>query len=222
MSNPLDYEEVMDDILDSPYLDDSTYGTEWQFSDEMEELNKALAAGILGEEWKSLEMVPTGEIGSDGGEGFNLSSPTGHSGGSMEVKKEFVYDPKGCWAQANPYTMAFVYPRDGAPYIVKGGMKDVEPFLKNTEKSPAIIHYTFWHYTIARRVIETINCGKVSIARKGSAKHGVWEISIADKGVSPYIIIAGMRKLPRKWIKELDEYIQVKAEESKGFRRIIL
>ena len=141
----------------------------------------------------------------------------------MEVRKEFEYSPLNCWSQSNPYTLAFVYPKDDTPYVVKGGLRDVEAYLKSNEPKPAIIHYTHFHGKTHRRIIETINCGKVLILRKGSTTFNwVWEIQVADYGIGPYKVIAKIRKLPRKWIKELDPYVSTGKKEVKDFRRIVL
>ena len=49
----------------------------------------------------------------------------------LPVKQEFKYEIIGCHRDVNPYTMAFVYPQKGKPFIVKGGLNDVEKYLED-------------------------------------------------------------------------------------------
>ena len=135
----------------------------------------------------------------------------------MIVEKEFFYNPVNSWSKTNPYTMAFVYPKDGEPYIVKGGYIEVTGYLEKEDR-PAIVHYVLWHHKLHRSIITTINCGKVAISRK----HKLWEVSVAmGVGFTTYKVIATMKKLPRKWIKELDDYILVKSNKN-NWRKIVL
>jgi hypothetical protein len=184
------------------------------------EVSEIIAAGLSHDLDGSLVTEPL--TGVEGYTDGPLSGIHGHSGGSMKVQKEFEYSPTNSWATTNPYTMAFVYPKDAEPFIVKGGYIDVKIYMEK-EKRPAIVHYVLWHNKMHRRIITAINCGKVNIGKKGSGKQAKWEVTVAKVGLSPYKVVATMRKLPRKWIKELDDYTCVKAEENaKGFRRIIL
>ena len=134
----------------------------------------------------------------------------------MEIRKEFNYNPIGSWNKINPYTMAFVYPKDETPYMIKGGYEDVETYLKNIE-IPAIVHYTLWHHKTTRRIIKLINCGKINIAHIGGQKNGRWEVS--SKFGKNYKVIVSMRKLPRKWIKEIEVENPV---PNKIWRKIVL
>jgi hypothetical protein len=122
--------------------------------------------------------------------------------------------------------MAFIYPKDDTSYIVKGGYIDVTKFLEHIETKPAIVHYTFFNRGFTRRIVESINCGKVTISIICSLSGG-WEVSVARPGISPYEVIATMKKLPRKWIKELNTYVDdqknmVPEKKFKGWRKIIL
>ena len=44
----------------------------------------------------------------------------------LKIRKEFEYSPIGSFRNCNPYTIYWVYPKTGEPYIVKGGMNDVK------------------------------------------------------------------------------------------------
>lgn len=45
----------------------------------------------------------------------------------FRVEKEFEWTKVGSFEYRNPYTIAYIYPKDREPFIVKGGLNDVEP-----------------------------------------------------------------------------------------------
>lgn len=142
--------------------------------------------------------------------GKKNSVPKGST--SMEVKAEFKYNPIGSFKHSNPFCIAFVYPSKRKSFILKGGIKDIEMWL-STFKEPAIIHRTFWFHRVCRVSIEVINTTvPIMIADKEWYKE-LWESAKVDKKKNVALVadykevIVAMKRLPRKWIKELNPYI---------------
>jgi hypothetical protein len=152
----------------------------------------------------------------------------------LPVKKEFPYDAMGSFVDGNPYTISFVYPQSGEPFVLKGGCNDVrrEYILIN---EPAIIHETYWFHGHSRLNVKLLNLPKIDIFAKkdligdefeGITKKIKWIIYEKDfnlggpagayqlvqrscyRGTSSgkYTIVLAMRRLPRKWIRELDRF----------------
>jgi hypothetical protein len=145
----------------------------------------------------------------------------------LEVKADFQYDPVGCYRKFNPYTICFVYPKLEDPYIVKGGLNDVKKWLKENQKTPAVAHINYFYRGKARNVFRTFGIRdnvKVFITGlkypnentvsyddnfnmvinknvKNTLRHEIIILSIEKT------FVKRVRKIPRKWIKELDPYI---------------
>ena len=120
----------------------------------------------------------------------------------IEIRKEFEYNPIGSYSgfHPNPYTILFCYPKNEKPFIVKGGLIDCENEIDEI-KTPIIIHATYFHKGKTRRNIEFKNF-KFSVYCHKPFENG-YELKYFDK-TGNLFIIKEIKRMPRKWIKELD------------------
>lgn len=73
----------------------------------------------------------------------------------LTVVKEFPYNPIHSFKDGNPFTIAFVYPKDGRPFCLKGGANDVEKWLeKNMSDRNYLLHETWWRDKRSRSSIK--------------------------------------------------------------------
>jgi hypothetical protein len=153
----------------------------------------------------------------------------------MEVKYEFPYNPRRSFKDDNPFAIVFVYTQKGASYIIKGGILDIENEYKNI-CIPAIVHETYWHHSRHRASIRLLNLPNINICKRkgfqslfsrlGIDAHKNWIVflstgsvfdvdvvrepsgsTVTDETGSFSRLIVTLRRLPRKWIKELDPFI---------------
>jgi hypothetical protein len=67
---------------------------------------------------------------------------------------EFRWSKIGSYTNGNPFTIAFCYPSDGKPFVLKGGINIIEPILKGT-KVPLVVHQTYWKDGHCRSIVTT-------------------------------------------------------------------
>lgn len=122
----------------------------------------------------------------------------------MKTEKEFKYDPIGSWANwpMNPYTICFIYTKH-ANRVVKGGSNDVEKYIKENFKFPAICHHTYFYHGSTRRHINCINFNKpvyvgCNLRRAHERSKDKYCLMIGGD------IIATFRRIPRKWLRQLN------------------
>lgn len=120
----------------------------------------------------------------------------------LKVRKEFEYNIKRSWVDVNPYTIAFIYPKtsDDSPFIVKGGLIDVKAFLKSYH-IPFIGYNSHWYHHKKRGYWIT-NIRSLFFIPVGKGKRFRIIKIIFNKKV-----VKVVRRLPRKWIKELENFI---------------
>jgi hypothetical protein len=142
---------------------------------------------------------------------------------TLKIAKEFTYDKIGGYRKGNPFTIAFVYPQSGEACIVKGGLNDVQKYVK--ENYPiAIINYQFFHKG-QHRGYHSINGEKEGYYisfKKSAPSYRQQEYNSgfgysAKQGhrcqvtVRHYENESGfkkeLRRLPRCWMKELNPYV---------------
>jgi hypothetical protein len=129
----------------------------------------------------------------------------------------------GFMSPSNPYTIAFVYQQNGRNFVIKGGQIDVDREVARVVTGPAIVHRTF--YKNGKATTETPKIINVKrklyfyppskVDRLGH-KHPRYTIRlIAGKGEKvvakrqdgcPYSFVHYMKRIPRGWIKELDQF----------------
>jgi len=115
---------------------------------------------------------------------------------NIPTKKQFLYNPIRSYTNLNPYTIMFVYPQYCNPYVIKGGYNDCNKWMKETG-TPALVHVTFWKGGKSRVFYQLININPyVSIVKLKN----YYLIS------SNEVAIKRVKRVPRKWIKELDDY----------------
>jgi len=112
----------------------------------------------------------------------------------------------------NLFSMTFVYPKPpNEAFLVKGGVKDIEYFLKKKMTNiPAVLHHIIF-LTNGRKhkFCELLNMGKLRIRREKPSKF-TWNrrfYYIIQLGAPKVLHIKEFRRIPRGWIKELDPYV---------------
>lgn len=121
----------------------------------------------------------------------------------LPTSVEFPYSPINSFRRTNPFTIMYIYPRYGHPFVVKGGLNDCDEYLKRFLR-PALIHITYWHHGLHRTSIRIINTSKrIYLMRTfdSNVKKTMIEIYVSEVG-----IIKTIKRVPRKWIKELDPF----------------
>lgn len=148
----------------------------------------------------------------------------------IKVKKEIDYEPKNSYRLGNPYTIAFVYPKDGEPYILKGGARDVNSEISK-ETRPSIIHETFFKDGESRNVDSIKNLGskyrayfsllsyphendggydsnfKKRILKKVRNVKRRTLIVYETSDSANVVFTKTLRHIPRKWMKELNQFV---------------
>jgi hypothetical protein len=126
----------------------------------------------------------------------------------MKVIKEFEYDKIGSWKNGNPFTICFVYTKNTSG-IIKGGAQQVEDFIKEDIKVPCIAHYTYFYRGQSRRSVCFENFKRDSV-------FFVYDWDSPGNGLDLHIPVLHVlkinneqvkkiRRIPRKWMKELDD-----------------
>jgi hypothetical protein len=130
----------------------------------------------------------------------------------IDIKAEFKYNPIGSWKRGDPFTIAFIYPSKSKPFILKGGVNDIEKWLKGF-KEPAIIHRSYWKRGKSRKSVEVVNTLASVFIIDRTWYTELWEQKNIDPKkkwafiVDKNNVIVAMKRVPRKWIKELNPYI---------------
>ncbi len=118
----------------------------------------------------------------------------------------------------NPFTIAFCYPRFKDPFVLKGGWVDVEKFLLE-KKEPMMAHITFWWKKSHRTLIRAYNLTEnVQFDEGGKLSGKRWRIYVYKNGEKK--TLATIRRIPRKWLKELNPYCPMKRGEHKRLFRL--
>lgn len=130
----------------------------------------------------------------------------------LPIRKEFKWDKIRSFSRADPYGMAFVYPKPGCdvPFIIKGGRQSINQFFE-TYKHPALAHITLWYRGKSSYLIRIINSSCV-FNRLRKSNHVRWRLEFRQNSEEAmfrgtYKILKVVKRVPRKWMKELDEYI---------------
>jgi hypothetical protein len=110
----------------------------------------------------------------------------------------FAYQPNpNLWGSSepqSPFTIAFCYLQTGEPFVVKGGWVDVEKYHRTLMQT----------YNLTEKIY--FEEGKHRIAYKSK-----WKMYIQKDGQR--IMLATVRRIPRKWMKELNPYVPVRRGE---------
>jgi len=137
----------------------------------------------------------------------------------LPVKKEFDYNIIGSWKNGNPFTIFYVYPKDDAPFIIKGGANDVKKWM-DKYNTPCIYYYAYFHKGVHRggwcSNIKNVTDGDVNLyfsneykprTTRDYGEYRTGKIKIEVYKNNERIFIKKVRRIPRSWIKELDKYI---------------
>ena len=123
---------------------------------------------------------------------------------TLPIKKEFQWTKIGSYKSCNPFSITFVYPYNESPFVLKGGAKNISKFLE-LYKIPAVVHRTFFCHGEFRTFITTVNIN--AWVYFDTVKKGKKRIWIESKERIGEVKEIWLRKIPRKWIQELEEFI---------------
>jgi len=135
-----------------------------------------------------------------------------------EINLEYTPTPGLTEGPQNPFTIAFCYPKDREPFVIKGGWVDVEKFLV-AKKEPMLAHITYWWRKAHRTTIKVYNLSEnINFEESGKLGRKRWRIFIYKNGEKKSLAV--VRRIPRKWLKELNPYCPIKRGEHKRLFRL--
>lgn len=115
--------------------------------------------------------------------------------------KNFPYNRIDSFRNINPYTIVYFYPKIGSPFVIKGGLNDCDKFIKR-QKTPALLHMTYWRHGKNRSHHVVINTKtKIYIRRILENYKYMYDIS------TPINSLKIIKRVPRKWINELNDFV---------------
>ena len=153
---------------------------------------------------------------------------------TLEVKQEIPWTKVRSYTDGNPWCIAFVYPRKSKAFVVKGGINQVKEWVKGQHLKRALIHYTMFgkevltHKSAHRSSVEILTGSptvKAFISRirtdrvtgKKAPKDRRWQLLVFTTDGKPHSPFSGegsrvvldkrLRRPPRCWPKELDEFV---------------
>lgn len=125
----------------------------------------------------------------------------------LRVLLNEAYNRIGGWAQGKGgFTIAFVYPKNGRNFVLKGCMRSVKRLIKQYH-GPAIVYYTIYHHGKPRTIEEIINLPKGSHAyiwHEGPRSKNKKRYTIKGCKNGQYILGFQLKRQPRCWLKQLD------------------
>ena len=122
----------------------------------------------------------------------------------LPVRKEFEYQPVGSWGDGNPFTIAFVYPKNEKAFAVKGGLNDVKRYIKGLH-IPCIVHYPFFRNESVR--FTSIEVYGLKPEFRVFVESSRWPIDKQFMSYGKPVFQKKVRHLPRGWMKELDPFV---------------
>jgi hypothetical protein len=161
---------------------------------------------------------------------------------ALEVRYEFSWEPIRSFKDGNPWTIAFIYPRKEAGFIVKGGFNQIQEWVAASGIKRALIHYTmFGHQMNVNGGIDKTNRSSIHVLTglptvqafvnnvtvdtatgKKMPKNRRWRLSVYTTDGKKHRPFSGdgstlaldkrLRRPPRCWPKELDQFILPEAE----------
>jgi len=111
-----------------------------------------------------------------------------------------------------PFTMAYIYPREGVAYMIKGKFSAIYNYYSFLD-IPSIIHMRIYaksrvsnvyRVTGIRRLNTADNC-RININRNNLTHRYILNVTSYD--FRTVFLRKEMRRVPRGWIKELDPYV---------------
>lgn len=125
---------------------------------------------------------------------------------------EFEWNKIGSWANGNPFTIAFCYPSEGKPFVLKGGYITIKDIVKKS-KIPVVTHLTYWHHGESRYIVECFGFPKSVMIHFWKSSHKTIpnhkrryiRLTIAKRGKQDKVY--RLRRIPRCFPEQLREYI---------------
>ncbi len=146
---------------------------------------------------------------------------------ALPIKKDFGYNPIGSFTTGNAYDIAFCYPHPlyERSFILKGGHQVIRKYLKEMN-TPMIVHHTLYQKGIHRIFYEFYGIeNRVAIHKEYAFNKNMKKYRIADRynlvkysfgetdrygaPIREKKILATFKRVPRRWIRELNLYIAI-------------
>jgi len=110
-----------------------------------------------------------------------------------------------------PFTIAYVYPREGVAYMIKGKSSAIYNYYDLLD-SPSIVHMRIYaknrvsnSYRVTGIKKEFIRSYRININRNNLTHRYILNVTSYDSRT--VFLRKEMRRVPRGWIKELDPYV---------------
>lgn len=101
------------------------------------------------------------------------------------------------WGNAMPFAIAFVYPKNGDPVVVKGMLLQVEKYVEKTFPV-SFYNISMWKNGRTRGSWQFTNDRGYVFRRKNK-----WEIVLRNKDSKEYKEMY-LKRMPHRWIPEFD------------------
>jgi hypothetical protein len=142
------------------------------------------------------------------------SSRNGRRTEMLLKSTEFSWNKVGSFKNRNPYCIAFCYPSEGKPYVLKGGINTIETILKGT-KIPVVVNQTYWKDKKFRSVMMTYGFPKSTYIQFWKHQHKTIPSKTVSRRYCKLIIRSKdktveyrMRRFPRCFPEQLREFIE--------------
>lgn len=150
---------------------------------------------------------------------------------NLPVRMEFEWKCEGSCLRHDPWTIAFVFPRRGESFLVKGGKKDVVKWIMDNVNIGIVhvVHYEKKFFGDKRTTLKcfiltgnseySVSLCKYSQARRSTFVEGFpystaerkrnhnWRLCVLEKNAANGILFdKWLRNPPMHWVKQLDPY----------------
>lgn len=123
----------------------------------------------------------------------------------LPVRKEFPWSKIGSWAWDGDggFTIAFCYPKDEPPFILKGGLETIDHWLEYTYKKPVMVFRTIYWHGLPRTIVSFFNIipHYIRWSEQFNGKRKILKLNGQE-------ISSPVRRIPRKWPVQLNNYIR--------------
>lgn len=103
-------------------------------------------------------------------------------------------------ARNDPFTIAFVYPKNGQPLVVKGSASAVNGYLKRFPM--ALVNITYWKNKQSRNFWR-FTCQNVYLRRVSDTQSG-FQLRVYDTKSRQLVRTKRFKRVPHKWVPEFD------------------
>lgn len=130
------------------------------------------------------------------------------------------------YVHTHPFTICFVYPKNGENFVVTGPHEVVDAYLKKfTATMPCFWRWTYWkdgenrggwsatHFYIVSKAKREKKDDWGIVQRRGPVAHEISGYSEDGKVVASFML----RRMPHRWIPEFDRFLECKSVRVRHF-----